>query len=100
MARGVAPSMKERPHPQDRPFISSFGVQGPLPGASKAGQEGATPDVLVNPGAGPRDDILNRRARKAPGPRNFFCCGVRLRAGRGALGYKGPSGFAQFAVLS
>ena len=53
--------LKEIPHPQNRPFISSFGVQGPLPGASKAGQEGATPDVLVNPGAGPRDDILNRR---------------------------------------
>jgi hypothetical protein len=28
---------------------------------------------------------------KAPGPRNFFCCGVRLRAGRGRPGLQGRS---------
>jgi hypothetical protein len=34
----------------------------------------------------PRNDSENKRARKAPGPRSFFCCGVRLRAGRGRPG--------------
>src|ERR1700676_4297936 len=58
--------------------------------ARQASIFGTKPNAYVS-GPTPKNEGWGTRKRKSPGPRDFFCCGVRLRAGRGRPGLQRPN---------